>query len=390
MAFVIPKKAAPPPKKAAPPPAAKAPVRDTLQRAATAIAKVPLKQPPATSGAQPDDALAALRALQQRLSAKGGRGGDDAESQIWSIVEGKNKARFLPFFDAAGTPDPVNFYREVKVHYKIGPEEKTVLCTCGLPGGCRIDVHYEKLRTAMNSKFKARIKAAKSEKEKDALKAESKQAWYDLREAWGIGPDGHGTSQYLSVVVPYSTTNPNNITTKPRIFLYRTTVMNALLSQRLDNPSCGDFTDLDTGRPMIVKRVGTGKDTKYEVFPGDRCKLHSVIRGIIERGELPSIDVLVDDFFPTLTVEQQDLLIEGQPWDVVMGGEPAADEEIAEEDEGLPDEEDGLADEEEPADEEDPPPPPPRKAVAKPAAAPPASKSAGSIRDRLLQAAKKK
>lgn len=161
--------------------------------------------------------LAKLKETKEKLNKSGGR------SEYWKPEDGKNTIRVLP----AKSGD--EFFVEVHTHYKIGFDEKSVICKKTHEKECPICKELDKLS-------KGSKKDAELAKDMRAKKA-----------------------YYLQIVT-------HDEPDKVKLYPAPKTVFEKIIDILLD-PDYGDITDPEEGREITIERSGKGLKTKYTVLP---------------------------------------------------------------------------------------------------------------------------
>jgi hypothetical protein len=177
----------------------------------------------------------------------------DKEDIFDELSGGKNKRRFLPRVNAeTGALEETFFLGPVHIHFEQGPDKKTVRCLTRnfdergrpLPGTtCPICLRYIRENEINNRKY-ARGSA------------DGKAAWSKLRELY-VPKERY----FTNVIVLKDGSEEQPI----KILSFGTQIWEKLMRNFFDPEVCGDFTDPDNGRVMIIDRTGVKRDTRYEV-----------------------------------------------------------------------------------------------------------------------------
>lgn len=183
-----------------------------------------------TKTLDPREAMKAKRASLDAKKAGGGSG--DGEGSYYKLEDGKNVVRIMPVKDCA------QFYIERMVHFRIGPQQKTVLC---VGEKCPICKKYTKEVASINAKYGRGDEKGKRlwKQVTGDLKAKNRYYMY----AW----------------------NPDQPSTAVKVLSCGDMIMHPMLNYFFDEEECGDFTAKKTGRNVIIDKTGAKMSTEYGV-----------------------------------------------------------------------------------------------------------------------------
>lgn len=187
----------------------------------------------------------------------------------WSPKAGQNRVRLLPPWTTEGK-NRDSFFREIYVHFGVGPEEakRTYSCPAKTPDSeaksCPICDWVKALRDTGGA---AEQEAAES--------IRAKQRFYsnivDLTDPVFVEKDiTEWKARNSGKECPFKIGD-----TKVQVFTYGPTIWNDLMAIFLD--ANVDVTDLNTGRDINIKREGEGMRTKYSARPALEVKAFSPI-----------------------------------------------------------------------------------------------------------------
>ena len=196
-----------------------------------------------------DSDLEAMRAKFKKQKARR-EGGEEEKTALWDDLQlGKNMRRILP------REGSKQFFTEAAIHYRVGPDNKAIRCIGtlseeGWPAdgtACPVCRRFHKERAQVNRDFPTKGDAAGREAYRKA-----KDAWFPR------------VRYYMNVLREDGSV---------RILSAGEQIMGQLLEYYFEEDSeVGDFTSVEDGRWINVKRTGKGAGdrlTKYIVKIGD-------------------------------------------------------------------------------------------------------------------------
>jgi len=183
---------------------------------------------------------------------------------------GQNRVRFLP------PKEPTDvYYREVYVHWNVGPAKQMVLCLAKSRGQrCFICEQIAALR-AVNDPARAPHSQALAED----MQA-NYRAYYNIID---LGGD----------------------VSKPLVFSSGSTIFKGVMAFVVD-PDWGDVTNPQTGFDMVIERQGTDINTDYTVRA---VREPSALKDMSILEKMRTLDEIIADF--TFDYEQQKGIFEG-------------------------------------------------------------------------------
>lgn len=200
-----------------------------------------------------DDDLEEMRdAFRKHKAKKKSGGGGDGENAWDKFSEGKNMRRILP------RPEKRKWYTEGYTHFRVGPNERAVRC---------ID---EAMMDSETGRPKAGTKCPLCKKflrEQARINSEYKKGDEDGQAEWKRAKDKYVPRKqyYANVLVA------DDDGVEVKIMPFGTSVWDQLMNYFLgDDTQIGDFTDLESGRWMNIKKTQKGRDKRnvdYDVYP---------------------------------------------------------------------------------------------------------------------------
>jgi hypothetical protein len=176
----------------------------------------------------------------------------------WKPQQGKNLVRLMPPWSADDTnPNANQFWREVYMHFKVGPNGWSGSCPTSTPygpgGECPICEEVERLRSTGNP---ADSELAKDIRAKQRLYSNivdmSDPVYTDEDVAtWAAEEYNQGKE------CPFAAGQ-----TKVKVFSYGPQIFKQILDIVTESV---DVTDLNAGYDLMISRTGKGRDTSYNV-----------------------------------------------------------------------------------------------------------------------------
>lgn len=193
-----------------------------------------------------DEDLERMRRRFKQQQARKEGGSDEGDSSWLKLQPGRNMVRVLP------RPGTSQFYIEAPVHYRVGPDQATVRCIDPEAIDDKNGRPKPQTRCPVCKKFVREQRAINSKYERGSERG--KEKWLAALHAYS--PKGRSIMNVLD-----KDGSVKKMSAGPMI-------MEQLLSYYFEEDSeIGDFTALDSGRWMKIKRVGEKRNTKYEVRP---------------------------------------------------------------------------------------------------------------------------
>lgn len=228
-----------------------------------------------------DEALQEAQRMRDRLT-KGERGGSGSAS-FDILTPGRNVRRYLPPCGANKLPCV-----ERVVHRRIGPAQKDIMCTGTT---CRVCAEETREIAKVNRKYQRGSE-------------EGKKAWKSVKDKYGK------TTRYFWLVLPYE---GKKMILPPTIKVQEvgTMVQNLLIEEYTDIDNGSDFTDPETGRPLVITRRGEDLNTRYTMQRTDtplrlKCwpRIVKLVKGF-------DIDAVITERYPKLSPKEQMALLDG-------------------------------------------------------------------------------
>lgn len=201
-----------------------------------------------------DDDLEEMRDAFRKSKArkKKGGGGGDGENAWDKLSEGKNMRRVLP------RPGKKKWYTEGYTHFRVGPNERAVRC---------IDEEHMDGETGRPTAGTKCPLCKKFLREQARINSEYKKGDEDGQAEWKRAKDKYvpRKQHYANVLVS------DDDGAEVKILPFGTSVWDQLMNYYLgDDTQIGDFTDLESGRSMNIKKTQKGRDKRnvdYDVYP---------------------------------------------------------------------------------------------------------------------------
>jgi len=227
-----------------------------------------------------DEALQEAQKMRERLT-KGERNGGSASFDI--LGQGRNVRRYLPPFGTNKLPCV-----ERVVHRRIGPAQKDIMC---IGTTCRVCAEEAREIAKVNRKYQRGSE-------------EGKKAWKACKDKYGK------TTRYFWLVLPYE---GKKMVLPPTIKVQEvgTMVQNLLIEEYADVDNGSDFTDPETGRPLVIIRRGEELNTRYTMQRTDSPLRLKCWPRIAKQVKNFDIDAVIAERYPKLSPKEQMALLDG-------------------------------------------------------------------------------